>query len=117
MRAVLRSIHLDPDPRTLPGDATNFAFLARLCVGPSDGPGEESFDVQVCSPQWLAARCANEGFVDGHHTVVTRLDGYSEQGLRSFLTRRVENVRGATWRDVAEKVARLGLWEFEDYRE
>ncbi len=73
--------------------------------------------MQVCSPEWLAGRCADEGFVDGRHTVITTLDGYSEEGLRSFLTRRVENVSGSTWHDVAEKVARLGLWEFEDYRE
>jgi hypothetical protein len=72
--------------------------------------------VQVCSPEWLAARCANEQFVDGRHTVVTTLDVYSEAGLRSFLLRRVENVNGATWKDVAEKVSRLGFWEFEDYR-
>jgi len=113
---VLRSLHLDPDPVTLSDDPTDFAFLARLYVGPSDGPGEESFDVQVCSPEWLEVRCANEHFVDGRHTVVTTLDAYSEAGLRSFLTRRVENVSGATWQDVAERVARLGLWEFEDYR-
>lgn len=94
-----------------------FAFLARLYVGPSDGPGEESFDVQVCSPEWLAARCAEQGFVDGRHMVVTSLDRFSEAGLRSFLTRRVENQSGDTWHEVAAKVARLGLWEFEDYRE
>ena len=111
----MRSLHLDPDPRELPDDPAAFAFLARLYVGPSDGPGEESFDVQVCSPEWLAARCSAEGFVDGRHTVVTTITTYTEQGLRSFLTRRVENVSGATWGEVAGKVARLGLWEFEDY--
>lgn len=113
---MVRSLHLQPDPVTLSDDPTDFAFLARLYVGASDGPGEESFDVQVCSPEWIAVRCANEQFVDGRHTVITTLDAYSAEGLRSFLTRRVENVSGATWRDVAEKVARLGFWEFEDYR-
>jgi hypothetical protein len=29
----------------------------------------------------------------------------------------VENVSGPAWHEVAEKVARLGLWEFEDYQE
>jgi hypothetical protein len=43
------------------------------------------------------------------------VDTFTEAGLRSFLTRRVENLTGETWREVAEKVARLGLWEFEDY--
>ena len=117
MRAVLRSLHLDPDPVGLSDDPADFAFLARLIVGPSVGPGDECFDVQVCSPEWLAVRCANEQFVDGRHTVVTTLHSYSEAGLRSFLARRVENVSGKNWRDVAEKVGRLGLWEFQDYRQ
>jgi hypothetical protein len=28
----------------------------------------------------------------------------------------VSQVSGATWREVAEKLARIGLWEFEDYQ-
>lgn len=111
----MRSVHLDPDPRELPSDPAEFAFLARLYVGPSDRPGEESFDVQVCSPEWLSRRCERDGYVDGRHLVVTTVDAYSEQGLRSFLVGRVESASGGTWREVAEKVARLGYWEFEDY--
>ena len=113
----MRSLHLDPDPRDLPADPAEFLLLARLYVGPSDGPGEESFDVEVCTPEWLARRCAAEGFVDARHTVVTTQYSFTEAGLRSFLTRRVENISGDTWHQVAEKVARLGLWEFEDYSE
>ena len=90
MRAVVRSVYLDPDPRGLPADPSEFLLLARLFVGPSDGPGEESFDVEVCTPEWLARRCAAEGYVDGRHTVVMTLDASTEDGLRSFLTRRGE---------------------------
>jgi hypothetical protein len=115
MRAVVRSLHLDPDPRHLPADPAEFSLLARLIVGPSDGPGEESFDVEVCSPERLARRCATEGFIDGRHTIITTVDAFSEQGLRSFLTRHVENASGDTWHEVANKVARLGHWEFEDH--
>lgn len=115
MRASVRSVDFDPNPRDLPSDPASFAFLARLIVGPAGGPGEESFDVQVCSPEWLRERCDREGYVDGRHTVITTIDAYSEQDLRSFLVRRVENISGDTWREVAEKVARQGHWEFEDY--
>lgn len=115
MRAAVRSIFLDPDPRTLPADPAEFTLLASLSVGPSDGPGEESFDVVVCTPEWLARRCAAEGFVDGRHTVITSAETFSEGGLRSFLTRRVEQATGENWGEVAQKVAQLGHWEFEDY--
>jgi hypothetical protein len=54
MRAELKSLDLDPDPSTLPDDPAEFSFLARMIVGPPGTPGEESFDVTVCSPEWLA---------------------------------------------------------------
>ena len=115
MRAAVRSLCLEPDPRSLPEDPAEFAFLATLSVGPSDGPGEETFGVQVCTPEWLARRCEAEPFVDVRHTIMTTIAGYSEGGLRSYLTRRVEQATGETWEEVAEKLARLGQWEFEDY--
>jgi len=117
VRAAVRNIELDPDPRQLPADPADFLLLARLLVGPSNGPGEESFDVEVCSPEWLAQHCVTEGFVDGRHRVIITVDAFSEAGLRSFLTRRVESSSGTTWLEVAEKVARIGHWEFEDYSE
>ena len=115
MRAAARSLCLEPDPRSLPEDPAEFAFLATLSVGPSDGPGEETFGVEVCTPEWLARRCGTEPFVDARHTIVTTIAAYSEAGLRSYLTRRVEQANGETWQEVAEKLARLGQWEFEDY--
>ncbi len=115
MQAVVRSLHLDPDPRHLPADPAEFSLLARLLVGANSGAGEETFDVLVCTPEWLARSCAADGFVDGRHKVITTLDTFTENGLRSFLTRRVENATGDTWHEVADKVARLGYWEFEDY--
>lgn len=61
MRAVLRGFQLDPDPATLPSDPAEFFRLAQLLVGPADGPGEESFDVTVCTPEWLSAACREAG--------------------------------------------------------
>jgi len=61
---------------------------------------------------------------DDDFAVVVRLlvgpsDGEGEEsaGLESYLARRVERCEGRTWEDVAEQLARLGYWEFEDYRE
>ena len=117
VRAAVRSIQFDPDPRDLPAAPSGFGFLATMTVGPADGPGEETFSVQVCTPECLAKRCESEGYVDGRHMILTSADGYSDEGLRSFLTKRVEQVEGATWQDVAAKVSRIGFWEFEDYQE
>jgi hypothetical protein len=117
VKPVIRHMMLEPDPRTLPADPAQFSFLARLLVGPDDGPGEESFDVEVCSPEWLRERCLREGFVSGRHVLVTTVEQYSEAALRGYLDRHVSQTTGHDWSGIAERLARVGHWEFEDYKE
>lgn len=89
----------------------------RLLIGPDAGPGEESFDLTVCSPEWLAERCRYEGIVDGRHHAILNMDSFDERSLRRWLERRVSSVEAATWPEVAERLERLGYWKFKDYHE
>ena len=114
--ASLRSVDLQPEPSTLPPDAEEFCFLARVYAGPADGPGEESFDVTVCSPEWLAARCRDGGFFDARHHLVVDVERFDQGALVAWLGKRVQAVSGDNWKQVGEKLGRLGFWEFEDYR-
>ena len=83
-------------------------------VGPEGGEGEESFDIDVCTPKWLEEACQGEGFVVGrHYLIVAR---YEVTQLKSVITGLVEKCEGDSWPEVAEKVSRIGHWEFEDYR-
>lgn len=116
MRAVVRHIMFDPEPRTLPSEAEHLAFGVRLILGPADGPGEESFDLTVCSPEWIAARAKQERFVDGRHHVIVDAESFDPADLRRWLDLRISSVEAPTWPKVGEKLARLGFWEFEDYR-
>jgi hypothetical protein len=116
MRAVLRDIIFSPNPRTLPGDPANFAFGVQLLVGPADGPGEESFLLTVCSPEWLAARCGGGELVNGLHHVIVSSGAYDERMLREWLRRRVASAEAASWQGVTAQLSLLGEWEFEDYR-
>ncbi len=117
VRAILRQIAFDPDPRTLPDDAASFEFGARLMVGPRDGPGEESFDLTVCSPEWLAECCRDCVPVDGLHHVIVDWESFDERVLRRWLEDRVHAVEAATWQGIANRLCRLGWWEFEGYQE
>jgi len=47
MRAELRGLDFEPDPRALPADPAAFTFQARLYIGAAADRGEESFDVTV----------------------------------------------------------------------
>lgn len=115
VRAALKGVWLHPEPSELSADPSEFSLLARMMVGPADGPGEESFDVTVCTPQWLA-RQAQHGFFDARHHVLVDFETFDTSALRRWLAKRVESVQGDTWREVAERVGRLGGWEFEQYR-
>lgn len=90
------------------------SFWLRMLVGPPDGSGEESFDVLVCTPAWLARVVSEEGPQIGRHRlIVESLDlGKAE----TFLRRQVERIEAPTWDELASKISRLGYWEFEDYR-
>lgn len=99
--------YVSPDP-------FDDSFWLRMLVGPQGGPGEESFDVLVCTPGWLARAVAEEGpQVGRHRLVVEKLD---LPAAETFLRRQIERLEAATWDELAAKVARLGYWEFEDYR-
>ncbi|HEV8626102.1 MAG TPA: immunity 8 family protein [Acidimicrobiia bacterium] len=90
------------------------AFSLRVLVGPAEGPGEESFDVLVCTPAWLARTVAEQGPMIGRHRlIVEHLDlPLAEQ----FLSDQIERLDEPSWPELAAKIARLGHWEFEDYR-
>lgn len=117
MRAVIRSLaSVDVDDLDVwAPESESWALGLQLLAGPDDGPGEESFDLTVCSPAWLAERVRRDGVYDGCHHLVA--DGFDWPMLRAYIERRVQQCRGATWRDVAMQLARLGYWEFEDYEE
>lgn len=117
MRAVLKGLSFDPDPSDLSDDPADFVLLARMIVGPPDSPGEESFDVTVCTPEWLARACRQaDGIFDARHHIVVSLDEFDQRALRSWLAARVQAIDADSWSDIGEKLGRLGLWEFEDYR-
>ena len=117
MHAVLKSLDLEPDPSNLPGDPAAFSLLARMIVGLPDTLGEESFDITVCTPEWLAMTCRQVGGIyNPRHHLVVDFEDFDARALRSWLAARVQEVQGESWAEIAERLGRLGHWEFEDYR-
>ena len=68
----------------------------------------------VCSPESLAQEAAQGPVLGLHRIVMARFD-YA--ALASTIRDFCERCEGTTWPEVAHRVARLGRWEFEDYRE
>jgi len=117
MRAKLKSIH-SPDTVDLrsyvPSDPSSFCLLLQIIAGPDDAPGNESFDVILCTPKWLLAEHSVHDVVSGRHMLL--VFEYDFERIYSYLKSHVENISGHDWNDVASQLSRIGKWEFEDYR-
>jgi hypothetical protein len=106
MRAQLRRLH-SPDVQDLktfsplPVDA--FGFLLQIMVGPEEQQGEDSFDVVVCTPDWLKRNFKTSDIILG-------------QGRILVFEYNCEKCVADTWQDIATKLSRIGRWEFEGYQ-
>ena len=115
MRAIVRDfVSTDIDLDTFsPEDPDNFSFLLLAFVGPFDSEGEEQLQLVVCTPKALAARVESEKVVFGRPLVIV---GSSDvpQILRA-VRKEIESIEASSWNLVASRLARLGLYEFEDF--
>lgn len=116
MKAAVKRFHSpDADLESYtPTDAGDVGVLVQIMAGPADRPGEESFDVVVCTPRWLAGRADADGPIIGRHHLV--VEAWDWPRIRAFLTDEVETHEAPTWQELAGLIGRVGRWEFEDYR-
>ncbi len=117
MEAILKS-YSSPDISNLelyhPQVPDVFGFLLQLFVGPEDTEWDESFNVVVVSPRWLEQNHARHEIIIGRHRLITF--EYDFERLINFIRNYLKDCNGSNWDEVAAKVARLGHWEFEDYK-
>ncbi len=114
MKAVIRSVYssdVDVDSYAAE-DPENDGVWVRFIVGPDEGPGEESFDVLVCTPLWLRDVVATEGPQIGRHHLI--VEPFDLGKAVDFMRHRIESVAADDWSALGKKLARLGYWEFED---
>ena len=118
MNAQLKWLH-SPDIHDLekyqPENPGEFAFLLQAMVGPEGEEGEESFDIEVCTPKWLEEHYGVDDVVVGRHHLIVRK--YDYERIVDAIKRFLRGCSGENWEEVGGKVARLGKWEFEDYTE
>lgn len=119
MKAELKNLYsLDIDESLKcfrPTDEYFFGLNVRLMVGENGIEGEESFDLIVCSPDWIKAQYENSGWVWGRHMLI--LLKYDYELMISQIKKYINSISGESWEDIALQVSRIALWEFEDYQE
>ena len=118
MKAELKRVH-SPDvqdlERYIPENPENFGFLLQAMIGPEGTEGEESFDIEVCTPKWLEEIYGPEDVVIGRHHLIVREYNYAR--LVGVIKKYLQQCSGEDWTQIGKKVSRLGKWEFEDYTE
>lgn len=118
MKAELKSLHSleleDGLVNYWPSDASNFGTWIRAYVGPQGGRGAETFDIQVCTPDWLKSQCNAQGPLWGRHMLI--VNTYDYNVIKAYVERYIANSEGEDWESIAVKLSRIGAWEFEDYQ-
>jgi hypothetical protein len=109
----LYSLDVEDLVKYSPDDPDCFSLHLRVIVGPKDQLGEESFDVEVCTPNWFLHKYGRQNVIIGRHFLI--VFEYNFERIRRTIIDFCENCTGDTWEEVALKVSRLGYWEFEDY--
>jgi hypothetical protein len=90
-----------------------FGIYVFAMIGPANTPGEESFGITVCTPGWFEQNMKSKVTSGRHHLFVKK---YNYEDLESFIMGYCRTCTGNSWTEVAQKVARIGYWEFEDYK-
>jgi len=115
MRAEIKGFHspdVDDLERFAPTDPGRFTLLLQVLIGPVGEPGEDSFDIVVCTPGRLAEEAEGGPRWLRHRLLVSDWEWHS---IREFIERWVSSASGETWLDLAGQLGRYGQWEFEDY--
>jgi hypothetical protein len=112
LRALLTVEH-EPINNVRPASDV-FCVSLRALVGPAGLPGEESFDFDVCSPEWLDAELDSRPIIGGRFLLITR--DFDPRRIEDYVRKRLAQASGNDWSTVAGKLARWSQWEFEDYR-
>ena len=118
MKAVIRHLAtIDGDPLEVAtiANPVNASQWIRILAGPADGPGEESFDVNVCTPEWLRDEIERTGPMAGRHMLI--VGRWNVEIVRRVVEGWVARIEGPNWHTLGEQLSRVGYWEFEDSRE
>ena len=117
MRAKLLALH-SPDLKDLKkgqlSAPTHFCLYIQAFIGPEGQRGEESFDILVCTPSWIAKEIAEQGYIWGRHRLV--VSEYDYDLIWNAISEICSKTEAADWSAVAGALNHFGAWEFSEFR-
>ncbi len=109
------SIDLPSGPPQLPTDPEDCWVRVYADIGAVDEVGADTFLFYVCTPKRLQTMVKRAGYYLGRHLVI--VDHFAWDLVERIISSICDETTGDTWEEVATKLGRYGLWEFEDYQE
>ena len=115
MKAELRSIET---PQGEPLDTVrsrggSFCIPVYALIGAEGERGEEIFQFEVCSAEWLAEELeSNSAIWGGRRLIMARFD---PEAVETHVRKRLRHAVGSDWNSIAQKIGQWAIWEFENY--
>ena len=114
VRAELKKISADDVviESYVPDDPECFFIALRVRIGEEGSAGADDFELFVCTPKWLDANVWGPTW--GRHFLMVRR--YDYDLILEAVKKRIYEIEGVNWGELACKLARFYSWEFEDYQ-
>lgn len=111
----LSSVDLPSGPPQMPEDPLDCWIPIEANIGVRGESGADIFTFYVCTPTRLSSTLRLMPHQFGRHLLVVERFDWSvvEVAIRALLG----SLSADSWDDLATKIGRYGLWEFEDYVE
>ncbi|HKC53265.1 MAG TPA: Imm8 family immunity protein [Burkholderiales bacterium] len=101
----------DLEASALPPDPTDCCVLFQAAIGPKNGEGEEVFNFEVVTPQYLARNVLPRW---GRGALI--VEQFSWPAVERALERLLAQAHRNSWREVAETLNHELRWEFDNYQ-
>lgn len=99
----------------IPNNTNSFSIVFELLIGPNDSVGEEIFTIEVCTLEWFADFFKRKPkAIEKGYLIVDKYD-YSE--VINELEQICNSINGDEWNEIAEQLAEIFNWEFDNYIE
>ena len=107
------SVDLPSGPPGLPADPRDCWLVVQAEIGPETGQGTDTFTFYVCTPERLQRLLQVAPCQTGRHLLIVEQFDWAviDLVIRDLLG----SLSAQSWEQLAAKIGRYGLWEFEDY--
>jgi hypothetical protein len=116
LRVIVKNIYVGdkiPLKSFCPERKDHFGAWVSVQIGPDIEEKTFIYQMLVCTPNWIENEYRSLNAVWGRHMLI--VFQYDPNHIQSEIEKYVAQCTGKSFWEIAQKIARVGAWEFEDY--